>query len=110
MTHRSTSPRRALVAVAALSALAIVSAHAQTAAPAQAAETTEAASAPAPSPSRLTIRDVYDRVEAAGHRDLQQIEFEHDRYEVKAHDARDERVELKVDATSGAVEQERVRR
>ena len=52
----------------------------------------------------LTIRDVYDRVEAAGYRDVREIELEKGRWEVKALDAQGNPVKLYVNASSGEVE------
>lgn len=92
--------RRLLVAVAAGAALAAGVALAQAPAPAPAATTT--ATAP-----QLTIRDIYDRMEAAGYRDMREIEFSGGRYEVKARNAQGERVKLYVNATTGAVERTR---
>lgn len=92
--------RRLLVAVAAGAALAAGVALAQTPAPAPAATTT--ATAP-----QLTIRDIYDRMEAAGYRDMREIEFSGGRYEVKARNAQGERVKLYVNAATGAVERTR---
>lgn len=51
----------------------------------------------------LTIREVYDRLEAAGYRDMREIEWDHSHYEVKAHDAQGARVKLDVDGSTGAV-------
>ena len=62
---------------------------------------------PAPAAPQLTIRDIYDRMEAAGYRDLREIEFSKGRYEVKARNAQGERVKLYVNATTGAVERTR---
>lgn len=105
MTFHSNPIRAALAVLIAASALAFGAAQAQSEAPAQPADVAAAPAAPA-----LTIRDIYDRMDAAGYRNLRKIEFEHGRYGVKAQDAKGERVKLKVNATTGAVEQERVRR
>ncbi|HEX6016623.1 MAG TPA: PepSY domain-containing protein [Burkholderiaceae bacterium] len=94
--------RRLLVAVAAGAALAAGVALAQTPAPAPAPAATTAATAP-----QLTIRDIYDRMEAAGYRDMREIEFSGGRYEVKARNAQGERVKLYVNATTGTVERTR---
>lgn len=99
----------AAAAAAALS-LALGMAQAQTP-PAPAAPQAPAATASAPAAaSALTIRDIYDRVEAAGYRDIREIEWDQGRYEVKASNAQDQRVKLYVNATTGAVESTRVRR
>ncbi len=97
-----TSARRLLLAACAGSALTLGIAQAQPAQPASAA-------APATSPAapQLTIRDIYDRMEAAGYRDMREIELDNGRYEVKARNARGERVKLYVNASTGVVERER---
>lgn len=58
----------------------------------------------APAGARLTIRDVYDCVEAAGYHEISEIEWEDGRYEVEARDADGHAVELRVDGESGAIE------
>lgn len=73
-------------------ALSFGIAQAQTAQPAAAATTTATPAMP-----QLTIDDIYDRMKAAGYRDLREIEFEKGRYEVKARNAQGERVKLGVD-------------
>lgn len=105
MTFRSNPVRAALAVLIAGSALGLGIARAQGEAPAQPAEAVAAPAAPA-----LTIRDIYDRMDAAGYRDLREIVFEHGRYGVKAQNARGERVKLKVNAVTGTVEQEQVHR
>jgi outer membrane receptor protein involved in Fe transport len=105
MTFHSNPIHAVLAMLIAGSALAFWAAQAQTAAPAQATQTVAAPAAP-----QLTIRDIYDRLEAAGYRDIREIEFDDGRYEVKAQNAKGERVKLKVNAATGAVEQERVHR
>lgn len=97
---------RPLVLLAAGIALTWSIAQAQTPAPA-APQAPAAITAPAP---QLTIRDIYDRMEAAGYRDIREIEWDHGRYEVKASNAQGQRVKLYVNATTGAVESTRVRR
>lgn len=62
---------------------------------------------PQPMPE-LTIRDIYDRVEAAGYRDLREIELKDSHYKVKAVDSDGQPVKLCVNASSG--EMERIRR
>ncbi len=49
-------------------------------------------------------------MEAAGYRDIREIEFDDGRYDVKASNAQGERVKLRVNATTGAVEKTRIRR
>jgi len=99
--------RHFLAAIAASAAMTAGIAQAQASAPSVA----PAASAAAVSPqARLTLRDIYDRMEAAGYRDIREIEWDHGRYEVKADNARGERLKLYVNATTGTVEKTRVRR
>ena len=99
--------RRFLAAIAAGTAVTWGIAQAQ-------APSTPATQAPAattaPAAAQLPVRDVYDRVEAAGYRDIREIEWDHGRYEVKASNAQGERVKLYVNATTGAVESIRTRR
>jgi hypothetical protein len=102
MQSNTRTGRRLLVAVAAGAALAAGIAQAQ--APAPAAPATAAA---VPAGPALTIRDIYDRMEAAGFRDIREIEYDDGRYEVKARNAQGERVKLYVNATTGAVERTR---
>ena len=93
--------RRVLIAFAAGAALAAGIAQAQSPMPA-AAPTAMATATP-----QLTLRDIYDRMEAAGYRDMREIEFSKGRYEVKARNAQGERVKLYVNASTGAVERTR---
>ncbi len=109
--------RRVVLAACVGTAFTLGIARAQTSPPASAPATPAAATgpamtgAPAPAAPRLNIRDIYDRVEAAGYVDIREIEFERDRsgghYEVKARNAGGERVKLYVDAATGAIERER---
>lgn len=98
------TPRRLLIALAAGAALVLGIAQAQTPAPAPASAT-----AAAPAAARLTIRDIYDRMEAAGYRDIREIEYSSGRYEVEARNAQGQRVKLYVNAATGAVERTRTR-
>ena len=85
---------------------------------AMAQATTPAAPAPQASPAakavsqgpQLTIRQIYDRVEAAGYRAQREIEWSDGRYEVKASNAQGERVKLEVDGNTGAVLRSRIKR
>ena len=80
-------------------------AFAQAAAPAAPAAATAPATAPAP---MLTIRQVYDKMEAAGYRNISEIERSSKHgYEVKAYDPQGQRVKLYVDPQSGAVTRSR---
>lgn len=99
-----TPTRRLLIAFATGAALAGGIAQAQAPTPAPAAAPTAAT---APAAPQLSIRDIYDRMEAAGYRDMREIEFSKGRYEVKARNAQGQRVKLYVNASSGAIERTR---
>ncbi|MCW0208929.1 MAG: PepSY domain-containing protein [Achromobacter sp.] len=74
---------------------------------AQAAAPQAPAAAAAPAPM-LTIRQVYDKMEAAGYRNISEIERSSKHgYEVKAYDPQGQRVKLRVDPQSGAVTRSR---
>lgn len=96
--------RRLFIVVATGTAIAMGVAQARSPAPAQPAAST------APAGPQLTIRDVYDRMEAAGYRDMREIEYSHKRkcYEVKGRNAEGARVKVYVNADTGAVERTRV--
>ncbi len=51
----------------------------------------------------LTMGQIYDKLVAQGFRDIDEIERERDRFEVKATNAEGKRVKLDVDATSGDI-------
>ena len=102
----SISISRSLAIIAA--GIALTWSVAQAQAPATAPEAPAAVTAPAA--QQLTIRDIYDRVEAAGYRDMREIEWDHGRYEVKANNAQGQRVKLYVNASTGAIESTRARR
>lgn len=99
-----TLTRRLLIVFAATAALAGGIAQAQAPTPAPAAAPMAATAPVAP---QLSIRDIYDRMEAAGYRDMREIEFSKGRYEVKARNAQGERVKLYVNASTGAIERTR---
>lgn len=102
---------RILVSSAAAAALALGIAQAQTPAPTPAPTAAPApAATSAPAAPQLTLRDIYDRVEAAGYRDIREIERDHGRYEVKATNAEGQSVKLYVNASTGVVERTRIRR
>ncbi len=61
----------------------------------------------APAGTQLTIRDIYDRLEAAGYREIREIEWDDGRYEVKARNAQGESVRVYVSGRSGEVERTR---
>jgi hypothetical protein len=93
----------AALAIGASALVAGTAAQAQTAAPAPA----QAAQA-APAAPMLTIRQVYDKMEAAGYRNISEIERSSKHgYEVKAYDPQGQRVKLRVDPQSGAVTRSR---
>ena len=94
-----TITRHSILALAMGAALTLGIAQAQTQ-----TQTPPPANAP-----QLTVRDIYDRVEAAGYRNIREIEHEHGRYEVKAQNAQGAHVKLYVNATSGALESTRTR-
>lgn len=86
---------RSLLAAAALASAMLGGASAL----AQAAQT----AAPA-----LNIRQIYDRVEAAGYVNIREIELEkYGHYKVKARNAQGGRVKLHVNAQTGEIERNR---
>jgi hypothetical protein len=100
----------AALAIGASALAAGAATQAQTAAPAPAAPTPAAQTAPAAAPAApmLTIRQVYDKMEAAGYRNISEIERSSKHgYEVKAYDPQGQRVKLRVDPQSGAVTRSR---
>lgn len=93
----------AALAIGASSLVAGTAVHAQAAAPAAAAP-----AAVTPASPMLTIRQVYDKMEAAGYRNISEIERSSKHgYEVKAYDPQGQRVKLYVDPQSGAVTRSR---
>lgn len=103
-----TTTRRHLVAAAliAASALGLGWAQAQ-----GSASTASAAAGVAAAPAqKLSIREIAQRLEAAGYRDILEIDYEHGRYEAKALDAQGAPVKLYVNAQTGAVERTRTRK
>ncbi|MBW7901547.1 MAG: PepSY domain-containing protein [Rhodocyclaceae bacterium] len=64
---------------------------------------------PAAARDGLTIPQVYQKLEAAGYRDIDEIERERRGYEVHATDRDGRRVKLDVDAKSGEVIERRYR-
>lgn len=82
---------------------AIAPAFAQNAAPA-------ATSAAPVQSSWMSIKDVLNKLEAAGYRDFREVERDDNRYEVKATDPQGQRVELDVDPVTGDVLKTEVKR
>lgn len=98
----------AALAIGASALVAGTAAQAQTAAPAQAPAQAAQAAQAAPAAPMLTIRQVYDKMEAAGYRNISEIERSSKHgYEVKAYDPQGQRVKLRVDPQSGAVTRSR---
>ena len=96
----------AALAIGASALVAGTAVQAQTATPAPAAPATTAPAATAA--PMLTIRQVYDKMEAAGYRNISEIERSRKHgYEVKAYDPQGQRVKLYVDPQSGAVTRSR---
>ncbi|MDR3002656.1 MAG: PepSY domain-containing protein [Acidovorax sp.] len=93
----------AVALIAGMAGVAIAQAPAAAPAVVAAPATPAAAVMPWQTTPALTIRQVYDRLEAAGYRDLREIEWDDHRYEVKARDAQGNWVKLDVDGQSGAV-------
>ena len=56
-----------------------------------------------PANPTLSVKEINDRVEGQGYRNITQVEREGDRYEVKATTAEGGRVELYLDAHTGEV-------
>ena len=82
---------------------AIAPAFAQNAAP--------AATSAAPVQSNwMSIKDVLNKLEAAGYRDFREVERDDNRYEVKTTDPQGQRVELDVDPVTGDVLKTEVKR
>jgi len=96
---RAIPARRLLLVAAAGAAIALGVAQAQTA---SSAGTQASAAAPTVSATaQLSIRDIYDRMQAAGYREMREIKLDKGRYEVKARDAHGDRVKLLVNAATG---------
>ncbi|MGV2864062.1 PepSY domain-containing protein [Achromobacter sp. AGC39] len=102
------------LAALAVSASALVAGGAAQAQPAQPAAQTPAQAGPqapataTPAAPMLTIRQVYDKMEASGYRNISEIERSSKHgYEVKAYDPQGQRVKLYVDPQSGAVTRSR---
>lgn len=106
MSNFTLIARRTFIACCAGTLFTLGAAHAQ---PATSSATAASSGVTAPAAPQLTIRDIYDRVEAAGYLEIREIEWDDGRYEVKARNAEGERVKLHVDGSSGAIESVRPR-
>ncbi|KGD94122.1 hypothetical protein JL37_12540 [Achromobacter sp. RTa] len=94
----------AVLAIGGSALVAGAPAFAQAAAP----QAPAPAAATAPAAPMLTIRQVYDKMEAAGYRNISEIERSSKHgYEVKAYDPQGQRVKLYVDPQTGAVTRSR---
>ena len=94
--------------VVAFVAAGLLAATALTAA-AQTAPSAPAAAAAAP--TAMSFQQVVERVVAHGYTDVREVEREGDKlYEVKARDGQGRRVEMVIDARSGEILRERVKR
>lgn len=58
----------------------------------------------------MSVEQVIGKVQAAGYRDVEEVERDDGRYEVKATDAEGRRVELKLDPVSGEILKTEVKR
>jgi hypothetical protein len=58
----------------------------------------------------MSLQAVQDKLTAAGYRDFEKIDRKRDRYEVKATDAKGQRVELYVDPVTGDIRKTEVKR
>lgn len=58
----------------------------------------------------LSVEQVLNKVQAAGYRDVEEIERDDGKYQVKATDAEGRRVELKLDPVSGEILKTEVKR
>jgi hypothetical protein len=67
------------------------------------AQTTTAQVQTAPAQSRLNIKQIYDKVEAAGYTNITEIDLDDNVYEVKARNQENQRVELKLDPKTGEI-------
>ncbi len=67
------------------------------------AQTTTVQVQTAPAQSRLNIKQIYDKVEAAGYTNITEIDLDDNVYEVKARNQENQRVELKLDPKTGEI-------
>lgn len=64
---------------------------------------TAAAVQTAPTTPALTIKQVYDKLEAAGYTDITEIERDRDAYEAKALNKEGQRTKIKMDLSTGEI-------
>lgn len=69
-----------------------------------------APAAAASQPAGMSKQALQDKLTSAGYRDFEKIERKRERYEVKATDAKGQRVELYADAVTGEVLKTEVKR
>lgn len=105
----STARRWAAASLLAGLSMGAIAQSAPTAPAAATAATAPQAASKVQQPS-LNIRQIYDRLDAAGYRELQEIEWSDGRYEVKGTNAQGERVKLEVDGNTGEVLRSRTKR
>ena len=105
----STARRWAAASLLAGLSMGAIAQSAPTAPAAATAATAPQAASKVQQPS-LNIRQIYDRLDAAGYRELQEIEWSDGRYEVKGMNAQGERVKLEVDGNTGEVLRSRTKR
>ncbi len=80
-------------------------------APAFAQNASPAVTSAAPAQSNwLSIKDVLNKLEAAGYTDFREVERDRNKYEVKATDPQGQRVELDVDPLTGDILKTEVKR
>lgn len=78
---------------------------------ASAAVTAQAPATAPPTSAAMNFQQVVERIAAQGYSDVREIERKSDKlYEIKARNAQGQRVELHVDARSGEVLREEVKR
>lgn len=105
----STARRWAAASLLAGLSMGAIAQSAPTAPAAATAATAPQAASKVQQPS-LNIRQIYDRLDAAGYRELKEIEWSDGRYEVKGTNAQGERVKLEVDGNTGEVLRSRTKR
>ncbi len=64
---------------------------------------TEQAVQSAATQSRLNIKQIYDKVEAAGYTNITEIDLDDNMYEVKAQDQKGNYIKLKLDPKTGEI-------